>query len=257
MKEVNSVPKLFVVSDIHGFHDEMIYALDKAGFYPNNESHWLIVCGDTLDRGRQPQQVIDYLSSLPQCILIKGNHECLMEELIERKLPLRHDWSNGTMQSVIDLASNAMTTEAAFTIADEKVKPFFNKMVNYFETEHYVFVHSWIPINCDDSLPAYYRRNRQCSKKEDWRTAHQKEWNDAMWHNPLDMAMNGLGIEKTIVAGHWHCSAGWALQNKTSDEFGNDACFDPYYYEDKLIMIDRCTAHTGEVNVLVLEDEFI
>jgi serine/threonine protein phosphatase 1 len=251
------VTKFFVVSDIHGFFDEMKTALDKAGFVPDNAENTLIVCGDTLDRGKQPQQVIDYLSSLSNCILIKGNHESLMEDLIQRRCPARHDWSNGTMGSVIDLAPNATTTDAAFIIANEKIKPFFAKMVDYFETEHYVFVHSWIPVNCDDGLPAYYRKNRKYSKKEDWREAHHSEWENARWMNPLEMAMDSFGIEKTIVAGHWHASAGWAIKNKTFDEFGNNACFDPFYYEDKLIMIDACTAHTGKVNVLVLEDNFL
>ena len=36
------MPKLFVVSDIHGFYDEMMNALDEAGFDPSNEEHWLI-----------------------------------------------------------------------------------------------------------------------------------------------------------------------------------------------------------------------
>jgi hypothetical protein len=39
-------------------------------------------------------------------------------------------------------------------------------------------------------------------------------------------------------------------------EFEEDAIWDPYY-ANGIIAIDGCTAHTGKVNVLVLEDEFI
>jgi hypothetical protein len=39
------------------------------------------------------------------------------------------------------------------------------------------------------------------------------------------------------------------------DEF-MDAVWEPCYAEG-IIGIDRCTAYTGEVNVLVLEDEFL
>lgn len=249
--------KLYVCSDIHGYFDEFKKALDNAGFDPNDKNSYLIVCGDTLDRGRQPQQVIDYLSSLNRCILIRGNHEGLMEQMIERGYPERHDWSNGTMGSAIDLSNYAEAAEAAFIIANEKIKPFFAKMVNYFETEHYVFCHSWIPVDCEDDLPYYYRKNRKFSKKEDWRFAHQKEWDDAMWLNPLDMAQDGFGIEKIIVSGHWHCNAGWAMENHDLNEFGENANFEPYHYQDKLIMIDACTAYSGKVNILVLEDELL
>ena len=31
--------KYFVISDVHGFYNEMKNALDEAGFEPNNENH--------------------------------------------------------------------------------------------------------------------------------------------------------------------------------------------------------------------------
>lgn len=253
--------KIFAISDVHSAYTIMKNTLEKAGFEINNPDHMLIVCGDCFDRMDESQQLLDYLMSITNKVLIKGNHEQLFAELVQRGYPLSHDWSNCTAKTLMNLAPYAKDWNDICSVAMKKVRPLFDQMVNYFETEHYVFVHSWIPVNCDDGLPAYYRHNCKFSKKEDWRFAHQKEWDDAMWHNPLDMAMHGFGIEKTIVAGHWHCSYGHHLDSIKTDnlipEFGEGACFDPYYYEDKLIMIDRCTAHTGEVNVLVLEDNFL
>jgi hypothetical protein len=81
-----------------------------------------------------------------------------------------------------------------------------------------------------------------------------------MWGNPFDRAQSGLNeTDKTIVFGHWHCSAGHSINSHGKlTEFGPDACWDIYHNkEQKIIGIDKCTAHTGEVNVLVLEDEFI
>lgn len=66
--------KIFVISDVHGYFLQMITALNEAGFNPNNEDHWLFVLGDIIDRGREPQQIIDYLISLPRKVLIRGNH---------------------------------------------------------------------------------------------------------------------------------------------------------------------------------------
>ena len=55
------MPKLFVISDVHSYFDEMLSALNEAGFDPNNEQHWLISCGDHWDRGLKPVEVMNYL----------------------------------------------------------------------------------------------------------------------------------------------------------------------------------------------------
>lgn len=254
------MPKFFVMSDIHGFYDEMIEALDKAGFDKNNPEHWVISCGDNFDRGPKPYLVMTYLKKLERCILIRGNHEQLFDECVDRGYWCTYDMSNGTFDTICELggAGEGRSFDECCIIAEQKVKAFFKKMVNYFETKNYVFCHAWIPVKCEGwTLSEYSKRDKKFSKKEDWRYAHKSEWDEAMWLNPLNMAMDGLGIEKTIVSGHWHCSTGWALENKTFEEFGEDACFEPYYYKDKLIMIDGCTAYTGKVNVLVLEDDFM
>lgn len=233
------MPKFYVISDVHGFADEMKEALDKAGFDSSDENSWLISCGDVWDRGSQPLEVMNYLQSLPRKVLVKGNHEQLILDLINRGYPLSHDWSNGTAQTILDLAPNAGDWGVACSVAYYKIKDFIGSMVNYFETEHYVFCHSWVPVNCGD-----------------WRTAHQRDWDETMWVDPLQMAMGGATIAKTIVSGHWHSSAGWAIE-KGLPEFSDGACFEPYHYRDKLIMLDACTAYSHKVNVLVLEDEFM
>ena len=58
---------------------------------------------------------------------------------------------------------------------------------------------------------------------------------------------------KTIVCGHFHTSWGHHRKDK-SPEWGKGANFEPYY-SDGIIAIDGCTAYTGKVNILVLEDE--
>lgn len=252
------MPKFFVFSDVHGFYDELRTALDEAGFDPENEDHWVISLGDEMDRGPAPEKIINYLMNLPHAIFVKGNHTTLMEELLGRKYPHNYDYSNGTFQSVLDLAPNAKTFEEACIIAGQKVKPFFDKEIDYLELENHILVHSFIALNRNDNLPKYYTKERDFEYNPDWRNASAEEWEEARWGNPLYLAMDRLNqTGKPIISGHWHCSTGWAIENKTFDEFGEEACFEPYYYKDKLIMIDACTAHTGKVNVLVLEDEFI
>ena len=100
--------KLFCISDVHGFYDEMIKALNEAGFESDNPNHLLIGLGDYVDRGRQPMQVIRYLRNLPNKILIKGNHEDLFEECCQRGFPYNHDVSNGTYDTIkrINVSNN-------------------------------------------------------------------------------------------------------------------------------------------------------
>ena len=96
--------KYFVSSDIHGFYDEWMLALKENGFDLLNPNHKIIVCGDLFDRGRQPKQIIDFiLSNKEKFVLIKGNHEDLMEEMILRNESTIYDLNNGTSGTIVDL----------------------------------------------------------------------------------------------------------------------------------------------------------
>lgn len=251
--------KLFVVSDIHGFFDEFKKALDESRFDPNNPEHMLITCGDNWDRGHQPKEIMDYLMGLDRCILVKGNHEDLFEEFCERRYPLGYDWSNGTANTILDLAPESKNWEGACLIAMDKMKPLLDQMVNYYETKNYIFVHSFVPLNVLDDMPKHYTRGRVYAKMENWREAHNSDWETARWGNPFQLALNGFLPDKCLVFGHWHTS--WPRHHYTwSDEaepeWGEDADFSPYY-GNGYIGIDACTAYSGKVNVLVLEDDLL
>ena len=247
--------KLFVTSDIHSYCNELKAALDTAGFDENNEDHWLVVCGDCFDRGPDSTKVWKFLRALDRKVLIKGNHEQLLVQCCERGWPGSHDISNGTVRTIYHLGYGDEFDEMCrYTLA--KVGPFIDSMVNYLETKNYIFVHSWIPAISKDNLPAHYTRSRRFEWNPDWRNADQEDWDAATWGNPFDMAENGLNqTGKTIVFGHWHCSTGWA-KAEGREEFGDNAKFDPYF-GDGFIAVDACTAYSGKVNVVVLEDEFI
>ena len=235
--------KLYCVSDIHGYSKELKTALDKAGFDPNYENSWLITLGDHFDRGPDPMGVMNYLQSLPRKILIHGNHESLMLKCITRQYPESHDWHNGTAQTIVDLAPEAQTFQEACNVAYEKIKDFTGSMVNYVELKEHIFVHSWIPLKYDGTF------------NHDWRNATQEEWDNAMWGNPFELAEQGLlPPDKTLVFGHFHTSYP-RRKHENKPEWGTKADFS-IYYGDGYIGIDACTAYSGKVNVLVLEDDF-
>jgi serine/threonine protein phosphatase 1 len=244
------VSTFFVFSDCHGFFNELKNALDNAGFDPNNESHYVIGAGDYLDRGRMPQDVIDFLMELDRCMLVRGNHTDLLMDCLQRGFPYKHDWSNGTAQTICDLAPNAKTFGEACAVAYEKVKPFVDRMVNYVELKQHIIVHSFVPLKNLDGLPMYYTRNRKFAIDPDWRYAHASSWEEARWGNPFQLAAQGFLPEKTLVFGHWS-----TYDQRPRDYEGEDL-FDPIY-GDGYIGIDATTALSGKVNVLILEDEFI
>lgn len=96
----------FITSDIHSYYNELITALDEAGFDINNSEHILIVNGDLFDRGEDTLKVLEFIKSIPKerRILIRGNHEYLLRDLLNRKdLPKWHDVSNRTLKTVFHL----------------------------------------------------------------------------------------------------------------------------------------------------------
>lgn len=240
--------KLFVTSDIHSFYQPFKKALDAAGFDPNNSEHWLIVCGDCFDRGPDSGELFYYLMSLERKILIKGNHELLLKECCLREFPYSHDFSNGTVRTINDIggAGEGYCFDKCCENTWYRTVAYRNLLINYFETENYIFVHSWIPTTYEDTY------------LDNWRNAPNSLWEDATWGNPFEKAERGLNqTSKTIVFGHWHCSTGWAKKEGRS-EFGADAKWDIYKDdEQKIISLDACTAYTGQVNILVIEDTFL
>ena len=250
--------KFFVSSDIHSAYTPWMKALDDAGFDVNNQEHKIIVCGDLFDRMDESRQVYKFAKEMlekDKLIYIKGNHEQLLIDCCERGYPLSHDFSNGTAATIYDLGyGDDFDDRCTYTL--KKMQPLFKKMVNYYESSHYIFIHSFVPVINKDGLPAYYTRNRHFEFNPNWRNASQKDFDDATWGNPFDMAERGFNkTGKVLVFGHWATESKWA-QDEGRKEFDDNAKFEPYY-GNGFIALDACTAYSGKVNVVVIEDEFL
>lgn len=267
--------KIFACSDIHSYWTPFKKALDENGFEPGNPNHLLVVCGDFFDRGSESNEVFEFLNTLTNVVLVKGNHEDLMENVWLRGYCMSHDQSNGTLRTINDMFYERANFESydAVKISEEVLKPFFDKTVNYFETKNYIFVHGWIPCDTQIMEQPWYQNNRPLEYNPDWRKASDEEWAAARWLNGIDAGFvkrkKVLEPDKTIVCGHWHCSyghywkavkdaiiAGDSIFDAKASEFGDDACFDPFEAEG-ILAIDACTAYTGKVNVVVLEDDLL
>jgi predicted phosphodiesterase len=268
--------KIFACSDLHSYWKPFKETLDKKGFEANNPNHLLVICGDTLDRGYESCEIYEFLNNLTNVVLVKGNHEDLMEKVWLRGYCAMHDISNGTQRSINGIFykyTDFVGNPDPVRVSEEILKPFFDKMVNYFETKNYIFVHGWIPCDTQVMTHPWYQNNRPLQYNPDWRNASDEAWEAARWINGIDAGFvkkkKVLEPGKTIVCGHWHCSYGhyWKAVKDTiaagdtifetkASEFGDDACFEPFE-ADGILAIDACTIHTGKVNVVVLEDDLL
>lgn len=255
----------FVCSDIHGFFTEWMVALEEAGFQRENPEHILLVLGDVFDRGEEAVKVFWFLKNLPKerKILVRGNHESLLIELYLKGWPSSYDVSNGTLDTLKQIAKESKEGPIDFNDFFENQLIDFvidwlqgEEWIDFYETPHYIFVHAFIPLLEEEGELVY---------NPDWRNASFKSWEAARWRCPWeDYALGCFKPEeekgKTLVCGHWHTSdfynhLDYAGQPEKKLDIKTD---NPIYRSKKfpgLIGLDACTALTRKVNVLALKEE--
>lgn len=218
--------KYFVSSDIHSFYDEWMSSLNESGFDINNPEHILIVCGDIFDRGTKPLEVYEFLKNLPKerRILIKGNHEYLLNELVARGFELSHDIHNGTYDTLcyiaklpdrITFSHREYLKRSQYIYGTDSYKEYLEELrkkeearehklytnrklkqilkwinsdewVNYYELGKYIFVHAFIPLRekMIEMDNALWPTGEKYYFKN-WRTGTSDyEWEEATWGCP-------------------------------------------------------------------------
>ena len=246
--------KYFVCADPHGFTTIMKNSLHEAGFEECNPDHKLIICGDCCDRGKEPVEMYQYLKGLgDQFIFVRGNHEDLfMDAYFEEYKPCgyifsHHHIHNGTDKTIIQLDNAGILEEVLDWINQ--------KSIDFFETDHYIFVHGWIPSQEYDKW-GYVSRNVYL---ENWRDSEQ-DWHGARWLNGMRQWHMGITEPgKTIVCGHFHCGWGNMLyhgEGEVGGDIDNEEYFqsDHPFIDDGIIALDTCTILTKKINVVKIED---
>ena len=234
---------LFVLSDVHGHYAEMIAALEAAGYDPNDPNHLLISLGDNFDRGPKNTKVLEYLESIERKILIRGNHEDMLEDVLKNhRIELIHEL-NSTGDTVYEFFGRGSIGRDGSVHPDrfveDRLHKFLGSMKDYFETPKYVFVHGWIPVF-----------DREGLARDEWRLSGQRVWRSARFTEWMSAYRKELLLSgKTIVCGHRSTAYGCQFDNSRG---GSD--FSPFY-GNGMIAIDACTVKSRRVNVLVLEDE--
>lgn len=251
--------KYYVTADPHGFYSPLKKALEEKGYFSDTEPHKLIICGDLFDRGKEALLMQDFIINEMKegrIILIRGNHEDLLQEYVDNNcIPERHHISNGTVFTVMQLTGFSKVsalTDFAEMAKEMRKTPLMTQilpsMINYYETRKYIFVHGWIPCV---QVGYEYR------KIPNWRTeALDEEWYLSRWVNGMDAWKQVGERNKTIVCGHWHASYGHKVYEEKKSAGGESEDFTPFYSKG-IIALDACTAYSGFVNCIVIEDEDI
>lgn len=229
--------KIFAISDVHGHATILKLELSRNGFVPNCEEHLLVLCGDCFDRGTENKEVFEFLKGISNKIIIRGNHEEMLINAINRGYINIADMYNGTEITIENLfGTDCINKRGQISITDyqrKQILDYLSQTVDYLETQHYVFVHGWVPV------------------RENWRNATQEEWSDARWIGWTEMHDKYEIKDKIIVCGHRA-----AIYARTIDKSRADDDYSPYY-GNQFIAIDSNTVRSKIINVLVIEDELL
>lgn len=161
--------KYFVVTDIHGRYID-INTFKEKGFDVDNPSHIIVMLGDYFDRGDYNREVFEFLQEYKEIlkdrlVLIKGNHDEFLEGFVDHTLKYCNlvDGEMVTDKLFIDLwAQNGgkktirqlfggITVAARYTPGKhrqiKRLKKLLDSMVDYYETDKYIFTHASINAN--------------------------------------------------------------------------------------------------------------
>lgn len=269
--------KYFVCGDVHSYFDQLKNALEEAGYDKSNKNHIFVSCGDLLDRGEQTNECLTFVNSIPKTrkILIRGNHEDLLERCIASKCFTATDLHNGTLTTIMNLSG--YSRDDYWFLTDEQIRntfdkaknssqlnKYFSSLVDYAEVGNYIFVHGWIPTIDPNLSPLSEEKPLRNAPLEWWDTKTNPDaediWKCARWTNGMKAWSEGCVLsDKTIVCGHWHTSYGNTHFGDAPEEFPPitskiklKKAFQPFI-RDGIIAVDSCVHYSGFVNVVILE----
>ena len=234
----------FVISDIHSHYDSMITALNKAMYDSTNNNHHLLVLGDLFDRGKQANEVLNYLHTLHQekkVTIILGNHDTFLLDF------LRENYTRTAFNVERNGFGKTLMQLAGVETIPIELKDIHNRI-----TKRYPYLEEWI-----ESFPLYLEKGDYIfvhggidGRLQDWKK--MTSFRDFVWNREYELEpVPG----KTVVAGHHRV----ATIRKSSNDYRllfsqSPELFDIMYLEGK-ILIDRFVEKSNEINVLQLKIE--
>ncbi|MDT8346758.1 MAG: metallophosphoesterase family protein, partial [Flavobacteriaceae bacterium] len=126
----------YVIGDIHGGYKALKQLIEKINPRPTDQ---LVFLGDFVDGWSQPVETIEYalrLSNHLNCVFIRGNHDDLAQQ-----------WMEKNTDNPMWLLSGGLSTVNAYNAVDSSVfnkhLKFFQDLKNYhIDAENRLFVHA-------------------------------------------------------------------------------------------------------------------
>lgn len=284
--------KYFVISDLHGCYTLFKKSLRKSGYSKSNPNHTLVVLGDIFDRGEESRKIYEFLKDIPQdrVVLVRGNHDYLLFQALDRDHPEDIDFSNGTVLTACQMAyiSKTAVKRKYQTIADLEWTLYFSdsicvrlkkvwktiskrakasdmykwfsssQWVNYWETDKFIGVHSFVPVEAlgeqnyrEKMCNIYHGKTEKFAVNSEWRTASPEDWEIATWGCPYVYMDAGLFPDREKTLICGHYRTDAFHHHYDGEPIKEN--FD-IYYSDKIIAIDGLVHYSGLANVLVIDE---
>jgi len=194
--------KIFAIGDIHGSIDRLQDLMQKIPIDFANDT--LLFIGDYIDRGPGSVEVVEYLMDLkkrvPEIILLKGNHEDMLEKYLDGTDRFTYLLNGG--QSTLDSYLSKTHRSDSFPIPAEHID-FFKSLRLYYETEAYIFVHAGlrpkIPLASQKTEDLLWIRDKFIYSKYNFGKPV------VFGHTPLEKPLvepNKIGIDTGAVYGN-------------------------------------------------------
>ena len=128
--------KTFVTADIHGNYKALKQCIERSGF--DSLEDQLIILGDIVDGYPESKECIDFLISLPNTILIIGNHDQFYIDYLK----------TGAMPSLWINQGGAAACKSIGHVFNQSHLDFFNKgHYVYVDDKNRLFVHGGIDLD--------------------------------------------------------------------------------------------------------------
>lgn len=226
----------FVVSDIHGMHDELMELLKNW----NPAEQELVLLGDYIDRGKQSKEVLDFVSLHMLCggVAIRGNHDQMLLDFLSFPLRQPADYEDlneiysvwyyqGGRETAMSILGKETDTMSPEELRKElsihaDIKDILGLLEPYYEFGNVLFVHGGIPQ----------------WRQPNWKTT---ETHEMIWHRPSPSQKNNTS--KTIIVGHTPTVNFRVIKN-----------YD-IAIGDRTIFIDGACAYGGQLNGIVVDKD--
>lgn len=257
------------VSDIHGEYDKLIAALRAVDFDAAKDT--IVSCGDPFDRGPKSWEVLKFLLDCPHRILIWGNHDLRLRELVLGiDVDYSFDKTNGVLETMksfcgpnyvpptISMGLALLRTSDDLNARKNALLQYFNECVFAVEWSNLIATHAWIPVNKAIRMVQQGKlrnvKHTDYSYRKDWRFSTKRDWENATWEDAGSLFKQGVFIpDRTLVIGHWHT---FRLRGQLTVPLIELDC-STFKFEDKLIALDGCSNldEVGRVNAYVYETD--